>query len=142
MLYISALGCVAEKTVECGVLLEPKARNRTALDWQESWQWALVRASSSRFPVFRTNAFRMFAEPMYKLPRACLYWMKSSMAEASFIEGLPIRRWRPPEVNPSVLLPSALSSAAFAHVSIPSNPIVVRQHLTPILTLNLGIDLG
>src|SRR5579872_856322 len=35
MLYISALCCVAEETVECCVLREPKVRNRTTFDWQE-----------------------------------------------------------------------------------------------------------
>ena len=35
MPHITADGCVTEKTVECCVPLEPKARNCSTFDWQE-----------------------------------------------------------------------------------------------------------
>ena len=128
MLYISAVGCVAEKTVEVFVLLEPRARNHTTLDWQE--RLAVSARESIQFEIPCLSKERLqnagISNWMLKLPRARLYWMKSSMAEASFIGGLLIRSWRLPEVNASVLLPSGLKSAAIAPASIPSGSIVVR----------------
>ena len=47
---------------------------------QNASQCRFVSAFSSRSPVFRRKAFRILADPMYKLPRARLYCMNSSIA--------------------------------------------------------------
>ena len=106
MLHVTTAGCVTEETAECRIPMKPGARNRRTMAWQECF--GVLRREFIEFdiPGLSEKGFQDAGGVMYGLPSACLYWMNSSMAGASFIGGLLIRSWRPPGVSSSVPLPS------------------------------------
>jgi hypothetical protein len=93
MLYISAVGCVAEKTVEVFVLLEPRARNHTTLDWQE--RLAVSARESIQFEIPCLSK-----ERLQNAGRSDVQITKGPLVLDEILNGGSEFHWRPP--NPKL----------------------------------------
>lgn len=106
MPHIAAAGCITEKAVKCRVPPEPKARNCTTFDWQECLAISARESVQFEISCLSEKSLQDVSWADIQITKSRLYWMNSPTAAASFIGGLLIRNWRPPEVSASVLLPS------------------------------------